>query len=426
MADLVVIVPSRGRPQAARELIAAFDATCTTNPILIFAVDADDPMVDEYRSTLAPTGMVDVGVNVTSSRSMVEALNVVTSVWAVDANALGFMGDDHRPRTPGWDARYLEALRELGTGIVYGDDLLQGERLPTQCAMTADIVRALGYMAPPALRHMCVDNFWLDLGNSAGCIRYLPDVVVEHLHPLAGKAEVDAGYERVNAPGVIGADVAAYAAFQRDGMSAAVQAVCELRGTGEVHEWRLFESGTVPEYTRPDWYAGRDHAPHLEEGHRPRLQAAATFAAQAAYTLGVDTVVDLGAGDGGLLSLLGPALHAWGYDLQPANVEAAKRRSVDVRLGDAVAGDVEWGQVAVCTEMLEHLVDPHEFVCRIGQHAQALVCSSPMDERPGQAYEFHTWAWDLDGYRALVEQGGWRIIRQRPVGRFQVILAVRA
>jgi hypothetical protein len=46
---------------------------------------------------------------------------------------------------------------------------------------------------------MYVDNAWLALGRAIGRIRYLPDVVVEHVHPVAGKAQWDEGYARVNA-----------------------------------------------------------------------------------------------------------------------------------------------------------------------------------------------------------------------------------
>lgn len=212
-------------------------------------------------------------------------------------------------------------------------------------------------------------------------------------------------------------------AFTADGRQRHPRDAWRLAGE---HEWRLFEAGTVPEYTRPDWYAGRERAPHLEQdGHRDRLMRSAAFVAEAAFRYGLSTVVDLGAGDGGLLSLFGSGLHVWGYDLQPSNLEGAKERGVDVRLGDVVDGDVEWADIAVCTEMLEHLVDPHAFVRRIAEHARVLVCSSPADERPGSAYEYHTWAWDLEGYRALVEQAGFQVVKQQPVNRFQVILAAR-
>lgn len=192
------------------------------------------------------------------------------------------------------------------------------------------------------------------------------------------------------------------------------------------HEWRLFPEGTVPEYTTAEWYQGREHAPHLEqELHRARLLASSGLVALTAMAHGCRTVVDLGAGDGGLLSLLGPVMTGWGYDLSPANLAAAKERGVDVRYGDVVADPVEWADIAVCTEMLEHLIDPHGFVRTIAGNVKALVCSSPWQERPGTAYEFHTWAWDHEGYRALVEQAGFVVQRQKTVGPFQVILAVK-
>lgn len=205
VADLTVLVPSRGRPAQAAALARAFHDTCTADTRLVFSIDADDPTRGEY-APLIGNGPVDVDINV--NRSMVQALN--TSACKVTSFAVGFMGDDHCPRTHGWDTRYLEALRKFGTGIVYGDDLLQRENLPTQVAMTADIVRALGFMAPPELTHLYVDNFWRDLGAGAGCLGYLPDVIVEHRHPVAGKAQWDANYARVNNSAMYERDAAAY------------------------------------------------------------------------------------------------------------------------------------------------------------------------------------------------------------------------
>lgn len=192
-------------------------------------------------------------------------------------------------------------------------------------------------------------------------------------------------------------------------------------------EWRLFPEGSVPECTTEDWYRDRPHAPHLEEeNHRPRLMIAAGLVATAAMAGGLRTVVDLGSGDGGLLSLLGPAMVGWGYDLMPANLAAAKERGVDVRYADVLNEPIDWGEIAVCTELFEHLVDPHAFARLIGkERPRALVCSSPWQERPGTAYEYHTWAWDFDGYRALVEQAGFTVQRHRTVGAAQLILAVK-
>lgn len=245
MPELTVIVPSRGRPEAATTLARAFGDTCTAATTLLFAVDDNDPRGREYEAAtrVLPFGHT-VAVNVIHcpSTNMVQALNIasvnacVPESWAPEpANfpapfAVGFMGDDHCPRTYGWDAKYLEALHDLGTGLVYGDDLLQRQNLPTQVAMTSDIVRALGYMAPAGLTHLYVDNFWRDLGNAAGCLRYLPDVIIEHRHPFVGKAAMDDGYERVNTPEMYGKDAQAYETFIGSGeLHAAVEAVRTLR-----------------------------------------------------------------------------------------------------------------------------------------------------------------------------------------------------
>lgn len=199
MSDLVVIVPSRGRPEAAVELAECFKKTCTANTGLVFAVDADDPAEAGY-SMVTARGLASVIVS--DSRSMVDALNRRAAGYAeledeLAPSAIGFMGDDHRPRTVGWDAAYLAALRRK-PGLVYGNDLIQGRNLPTQVAMSAELVRGLGHMAPPTLTHLYVDNYWLQLGRASDRITYLPDVFVEHLHPVAGKAAWDEGYQRVN------------------------------------------------------------------------------------------------------------------------------------------------------------------------------------------------------------------------------------
>lgn len=199
-------------------------------------------------------------------------------------------------------------------------------------------------------------------------------------------------------------------------------------------EWRLFPEGTIPEWATPEWYADRDVAPHLEQdGHRDRLLLTADMVADAISRGGDDLadVVDLGAGDGGLLSILTGPGQRWGYDLQPTNVAAAEARGEMVELADVVA---EWprtyqdeADVVVATEFLEHLVDPHDMVRRIAAtRARYLIASSPYTETDQSHYEFHLWAFDEEGYRALLENNGWRVLRQERSWIAQVVLAERA
>ena len=198
---LVYLVPTRGRPQNARALIEAWSATATEQAALVFAVDEDDPARDEYVALGWPFLVVG------RRRRVGGTLNALAPlVAAAGAEAIGFMGDDHRPRTGGWDVALLEALRASGPGVAYANDLFQGGRLPTAVAISAPVVRALGFFVPPGMVHLYLDDFWWRLGTELHALTYLPDVIVEHLHPAAGKADVDDGYLACNAPEQFAAD----------------------------------------------------------------------------------------------------------------------------------------------------------------------------------------------------------------------------
>jgi hypothetical protein len=138
---------------------------------------------------------------------MCGTLNAAAVEEAPNFKYLGFMGDDHRTRTEGWDAQVIEALERQP--IVYGNDLIWGEGLPTAVFMRSEIVEKLGYMAPPELVHLYLDNFWLTLGGRIG-IEYLPDVIIEHLHPSVGKAEWTPEYNEVNDGAMYAADEQAF------------------------------------------------------------------------------------------------------------------------------------------------------------------------------------------------------------------------
>ena len=75
-------------------------------------------------------------------------------------------------------------------------------------------MRALGWMGLPACEHLYIDNVWLQLGIATRSIRYLPNVTIEHCHPLVGKAQWDEGYRRVNDPARYLADEQAYESWR--------------------------------------------------------------------------------------------------------------------------------------------------------------------------------------------------------------------
>jgi hypothetical protein len=189
--DLTVYIPTKGRPANALRLQEQFTKTATLNTRPHFILSDNDSKLSEYR------GLNHYTIVSPQKPGFVDPLNMgyLEDRRYHYSYAVGFMGDDHLPCTVGWDQVIVNKLQELKAGFVYGNDKLQGEKIPTQIFMTSDIPITLGFMTLPRLKHLYADNFWLDLGKAVDKIVYLPDVIIEHLHPAAGKAVYDAGYE---------------------------------------------------------------------------------------------------------------------------------------------------------------------------------------------------------------------------------------
>ena len=192
-------------------------------------------------------------------------------------------------------------------------------------------------------------------------------------------------------------------------------------------ETKLFDSD-VADVSTFAFHEHRSRARHLEEpGHRDRLVTAARFVTVAAG-MGGKTLSDLGCGDGGLLSLVQERVDAWGYDFCPANAAGWSERGVKAEALDVFGADrdkVVLGDITTVTEVLEHLTDPHGAVRWIAERSRYIVASSPHDETAEHHDECHAWAWDRDGYRALIGAAGYRVLQHRDAGRFQVILGMR-
>jgi hypothetical protein len=199
----LLIVPTRNRPESALELLKEFNTTAVMSDI-VFGLDDDD--VSEY-----PEEVLEHAERNPRLR-MGGTLNLLATKYADKYDYLSFMGDDHRPRTQSWDLRLANMIDE-GPGIAYGNDLFQGENLPTAVMMSSNIVQAIGYMVPPVLVHMYMDNFWKNLGTALGQLCYRHDVVIEHMHYLAGKSQIDAGYKEVNHKSIYEKDAESYGKY---------------------------------------------------------------------------------------------------------------------------------------------------------------------------------------------------------------------
>jgi hypothetical protein len=225
-ARMLIIVPTRSRPENVAKVVRAWEDTdAFRHASLEFVIDNDDPKFVAYQRAIEIAAFDQPGISATvlpEWMPLVPKIHAALKVFpAVRKHyfAIGFAGDDHLPRTPGWAARYLEKLMELGTGVVSCPDGYRRDDLPTQWAMTADIVRTLGRMVPAPVEHLYCDNAVWDLAKAAGCYAYLDDVLIEHMHPVAGKADSDEQYRKVNSVGQYSKDRWSYSHWKLSELS---------------------------------------------------------------------------------------------------------------------------------------------------------------------------------------------------------------
>lgn len=193
MPALLMIVPSRGRPANLDRLVQSWRETTSSEADLVVALDDDDPQLYQYNAHRV--AMVTVGPR----QSFVEWTNEIAVSSADRYRFVGTMGDDHRPRTPGWDTLLCAALDALGTGVAYGDDLASLPVVPSAAVVSSDIVGRLGFLLPPVLAHHGSESFLHALGTGLGRSVFVPEVVVEHVHYSTGRASIDHTYlERAN------------------------------------------------------------------------------------------------------------------------------------------------------------------------------------------------------------------------------------
>jgi hypothetical protein len=199
----MMLCPSRGRPGNIVKLREQW-AKVTDSAELLVAVDDNDAQLGEYQAG----GPVAV---ISEPRGLGNIINVLAAYYAPKYEYVGFLGDDHMPRTPKWDLILTSAMGGQA-GVTYGDDLFQGVKVPTAMIVSSKLILGLGYIVPPGVEHLYMDCFWKVLGE-ATFLAWCPGVIMEHMHPSAGKGEWDLGYAKANSIEQYSRDEVAYQNF---------------------------------------------------------------------------------------------------------------------------------------------------------------------------------------------------------------------
>lgn len=185
MRDLLIITPSRGRPEYVSRLVQAVAATSVCRTDIHFGFDDDDPFLEENRAAMFDSMLPSwrIWETVGPRQQLGPWTNQIAMASVDKYRALASLGDDHQPETPGWDAALMDAL-DAQPGFACPNGIRRLE-YPEAVAISSPVVKALGWMCEPSLQHYCVDQVWLELAQAAECWTYLPDVIVRHL-PITG------------------------------------------------------------------------------------------------------------------------------------------------------------------------------------------------------------------------------------------------
>ncbi len=182
---LGILLPTRGRPENLDRFIQATGRTAADWHLYV-RLDDDDPAFQEYLDVLDECGYDGKVSLVNGERTgFASSLNELAAHADADGMShVGMFGDDVLPETPEWDLRLVAGL---GTdlGVAYGDDGLRKKHapdLPTHYVTQIEVYQRLGYLAPPTIRHLFLDNVARDVGRWLRNFVYVP-VKIQHLHP---------------------------------------------------------------------------------------------------------------------------------------------------------------------------------------------------------------------------------------------------
>lgn len=180
-----LICPTRNRPGRVANMIHSAMSTAVGPVEVVLYTDDDAPLPEHFARTK--------GVRVVSGPRILLSQAWNEAAKSASADILMHCGDDIVFRTYGWDERVVREFHGVDDKIlfVHGNDLLQGPNLGTHGFLHHRWVETLGYMVPPYFSSDFNDTWLTEVADQLGRRVYLPDVVTEHLHPLAGKGDWD-------------------------------------------------------------------------------------------------------------------------------------------------------------------------------------------------------------------------------------------
>lgn len=179
-------LPSYGRPEKLRALL---DAPGGMPSDVVVLVNEDDPRRADYE-VLSPwlIRFIPAGSRVC------DAWRYVYEEFPSEP-FYGVLSDDCIPLTEGWAGKMAAAAGDRHFANPRGG-FGWPQKMRTAVCLGGGLVRAMGCLAPAGFNHNFVDDVWDLVGATFRLIVPVPDVTIEHRHPIYGAVERDATHAR--------------------------------------------------------------------------------------------------------------------------------------------------------------------------------------------------------------------------------------
>lgn len=202
----LIVCCTRERPERAKKMLDSIIQTTSGEYSVIFLIDIDDPKLNEYIKLLYPMKCnTNIGIRQTTTFLINTAFSLHNNF-----DYYHITNDDFIYKTKDWNKKFIDKLEENKYGVCYGNDLLQKENMPTAPFISGNIVRELGWLQMPTLKHLGGDCVWGAIGKGLNKLFYFPEIIIEHVHYQARKAVIDNVYQRTNSSEMYQKDSEAY------------------------------------------------------------------------------------------------------------------------------------------------------------------------------------------------------------------------
>lgn len=204
------LLPSRRRPGNLRQFCDALKNTNTSTAglILIQRDEFEDmDLAVQYHALELPEKWQIVK---TRGESQGDKLRDTVSMYH-HCDWVGLIGDDQTPLTKNWDLKIIEWVRGWNLVTCHDDGWQIHEKGPNGILTTpgricgapcwsGDLYREVGYIFPPGMHHVYLDDIWEELGKHSGCWNFAqhsrPDVVIAHKHYQRDQVAKDQTYHQ--------------------------------------------------------------------------------------------------------------------------------------------------------------------------------------------------------------------------------------